>query len=219
MKGFALILVLVALTFLVAVGLPFAIATGYQRVLSENALRQKRAYLAALGALNHAIASLRRTNTDAEHAALLAASRHRSPQQTPFTGFHTTPDYDSEEELVVEPLTPESLGEGNEDLLQSRVVMWARAQDENAFVNVNSASPWLIANLLGVARLKRRISYNTTRIELDDASFLFSDGDPETVDGFVRVGGEYIAYRHIEGNTLTGCIRGLFLNPQTHEAG
>jgi len=220
MRGFALILVLVALTFLVAVGLPFAIATGYQRALSENALRQKRAYLAALGALNHAIASLRRTNTDAEHAALLATSqRHTAAEQAPLTGFYSTPDHDSEEELVVEPLTPESLGEGNEDLLQSRVVMWARAQDENALVNVNSASPWLIANLLGAARLKKRISYNTTKIELDDASFLFSDGDPETMDGFVRVGGEYIAYRHIEGNTLTGCIRGLFLNPRTHEAG
>jgi|GEM_PF-3539539 len=221
MRGFALILVLVALTFLVAVGLPFAIATGYQRVLAENALRQKRAYLAALGALNHAIASLRKTNTDAEHSALLATSQSSDgSEQALLTQSHnSTPDYDSEDEFLVEPLTPQSLGEGNDDLLQSRVVMWARAQDENAFVNVNSASPWLIANLLGVARLKKKISYNTTKIELDDASFLFSDGDPETVDGFVRVGREYIAYRHIEGNTLTGCIRGLFLNPRTHEAG
>ncbi|MCX7704426.1 MAG: LamG domain-containing protein, partial [Planctomycetota bacterium] len=73
--------------------------------------------------------------------------------------------------------------------------------------------------LFGVAVLKKDITEKETEIELDDASFLFSDDDEETVDGFVRIDNEYIVYRHINGNKLEGCLRGMFLDPAKHKAG
>jgi len=218
-KGFALVLVLVVLTVLVVVGLPFAIAMGRYRKAASMLPAVARAKYAALGAMNHAIASLWRTHSSSEIEQVLAGYEVEGMTKT---GAFETPDSDIPDEEFVRDAPQVTVDENGTPVDTSNpkgLMWWSQISDEQGRINVNSAPPWVVASLFGVTQLTKDITEKDKEIELDDASFLFSDDDEETVDGFIRVDNEYIVYRHIEGNTLKGCLRGMFLDPAKHKAG
>ena len=228
--GFALVLVVVVLAALVAVGLPLVAAMGYQKRLSEAAYQRQRARLAAEAALNHAVASLWRTHTalerEKEIESLEADDGSAVPPEggaqssEPVPDAFSTPDYDQPSEFAVSPPSVEEEEGETLSMLDSHgEIAYSRVEDENGRVNLNSASPWLMANLFGYTVLTEDLSYADREVPVADASFLFTDDDPETIDGFVRIGNEYIAYRDIENNVLKGCLRGLFLDPRKHRRG
>jgi hypothetical protein len=110
-----------------------------------------------------------------------------------------TPDYDTAEEFE---FPAEQLHGFNENSARGRI--WdLRIEDEQAKINVTSAPPGLLANLLGSTTLARDVEDSDTTIRVTDASVL-----PEK-NGLVRIGGELIRYQEVNGTTLTGVQRGL----------
>jgi hypothetical protein len=91
-------------------------------------------------------------------------------------------------------------------------------EDEQAKINVNTAPPNLMANLLGVSRLARPLEAGAVSLLLEDGSVFRTDADPRTIDGAVvvvhsengRV--EAITYRSRRENELQDCFRGAFLS-------
>ncbi len=217
-KGVALLMVVVVIAALMIIAVPFMASMRLAEKSSKNFMDKKRAEWAARGALNHAIVSLYATHDDNERYNLLNGG---GASGSTFSGFDS-PDFDDYDELLVPPLPLDvSLSDGtSKSFNDPRGEMWSvEAQDEQGKVNINSATPWLIANLLGVTELSASIKVDETIIPVEDPSIFYSDGDPDTIDGYVRVDTEYIAYRGISEGALTGCLRGIFLVADEHKRG
>ncbi|RME05165.1 MAG: LamG domain-containing protein [Planctomycetota bacterium] len=110
-------------------------------------------------------------------------------------------------------------------------------EDEQGKIDLNTAPPRVLGNLLGSTQLVSNISPQDTTIPIQDPTPFYSDGNPNTIDGILYLNGEFIAYRHIQivqaqlpdGSStktpaFTGCLRGLFLSnlfpkrdPQTNQ--
>ncbi|MBI4585236.1 MAG: hypothetical protein HY717_14580 [Planctomycetes bacterium] len=87
--------------------------------------------------------------------------------------------------------------------------------DEQGKINLNTATPILLANLFGSSVLERPLHPGDAVMVLEDAGPFRDDGDPRTVDGAVVIGpmsGEVITYRERKGNVLQGCFRGAFFS-------
>jgi hypothetical protein len=98
--------------------------------------------------------------------------------------------------------------------------LWSRAEveDEQGKINLNSAPPNLIANLLGSSRLARPLEPGATSMTLESASAFRADLDERSMDGAVvvidlltsRV--EAMTYRWRRGSELGGLFRGSFFS-------
>ncbi|MEN8151879.1 MAG: hypothetical protein ABFS86_18840, partial [Planctomycetota bacterium] len=114
-------------------------------------------------------------------------------------GPHNTPDYDT---LAEFELPIDVLGAFNQNSARGRI--WdVRAEDEQAKINVNSASYQLLANLFGATELSKDLEEGESTVELVDGSML------PVKDGVVRVGFEQIRYGERQGNVLTNVERGV----------
>jgi hypothetical protein len=85
-----------------------------------------------------------------------------------------------------------------------------KVTDDNAQVNPNGASPYLLGNLLGSGLLSSEASEGDTEIRVEH---LCPDnpGSPlpfRREGGHIRIGSETIAYQRFEGGTFYGCSRG-----------
>jgi type II secretory pathway pseudopilin PulG len=84
-------------------------------------------------------------------------------------------------------------------------------QDAQALVNVNGASPFLLANLLGAAQLSDDLDTSSTDIGVENVV----TGHVGGLRGFpadggtIRIGREVIRYTTFDGETFHGCERGV----------
>ncbi|MHC4777201.1 MAG: hypothetical protein ACYTFG_01350 [Planctomycetota bacterium] len=198
-SGIALIMVIVILLALVAIATPFTVSMQLQEKSSRTILYQAQAKLLAESARNYAVARLYRT-----HETLEKSGRYGSP--------FNTPDWDTQEEFGVEmdlETQKDILGKLDVNLTDPRGLLWSvDVEDEQAKVNLNSITPWILGNLMGSAILAEPLSEESPEVEVDDASGFYRDDDPGTVDGYILVEREVISYRNIEGNSFMGCERG-----------
>ncbi|HIA28162.1 MAG TPA: hypothetical protein EYN79_08645, partial [Planctomycetes bacterium] len=214
-RGIALLLVILVLTALVAIGTPFAISMKLQERGSFHSTAREEADLAVTSARNHAVAHLFGTHPSREREATAVG-------EVPGDKF------DGLEELQVEfstellltgvpgsqlPDTYTMRGLGNQTLD-------ARVEDEQGKININTAMPNLIGNLLAGSHLARNISY-TEKLEelpLEDTSSFPTDGDPDTIDGVVVILNplfftvEALSYTGKTETGLTGVFRGQYLS-------
>jgi len=217
--GVALIAAIMLLAGLVAIAGPFLLSTALEERESRLFAARSRARIAAEGARSRALWCLSRTSDRAERVGLYGF---------PFD----TPDYDTLEELEVsftfrEPpvprgqkpgrlppsLAPPPGGGSPPGFLNPRGEIWkAEIEDEQGKINVNSATPALLGNLLGSAILQLPLGPGAGEPSMTVSSTqgFAADGDDRTVDGFVRVGREIIAYRSKNPTTLDGLVRGCF---------
>jgi hypothetical protein len=206
-RGVALVMVVLILAGLMLIAAPFLLSMRMDEQTAQAYPRKTKARYAAEGALNHAVAALWETHEDSERLAL----------DNRASGF-ATPDYDGRDEIDVN--FDEVRRRADYNLADSAGVIWeARADDENGKVNINSAPPLLISNLLGATVLLDNIAYNDTEIPVEDTTPFFADADPDTIDGFILIDREYIAYCGKTAESFTGCMRGLFMDPTEHGKG
>ena len=181
-SGFVLLSVLLVLLALLVLAAPFLAG-------SRDASRQ--------GALAADRAQAEFTLRSASEAA-----RARLGQSHP--ALDATPDSDSYEELMGSASTSGGTGMGG--------VLWGVAiEDESARIDLNSASPQVLANLLGwQTRLAEVLSKDAKEAQVSEVGKLAPEG------GVVVARGEWIAYGKIEsgrgGRRLVELERGLETN-------
>lgn len=176
-SGFALVAVLVALSILLMLATPFLVTMGHGEAFAAAGLEQVQARYSA--------ESMR------ELAFRQGALGHRTVDPTPgFDGLDEFPG------AIPLPKEFAALRDQGKTLLSSEV--W----DLQRRVNLNSSSPLLLANLLGLyARLAVDHPPEADKLQLEDAGRL-------PTQGHVVVDRELIQYTNREGNTLTGLTRG-----------
>ena len=206
-RGAALILVVVVIAALLAIAAPFVVSMRLHEKSSRAFAAQIKAKHTADGARNLAVGHLRRSHADEERRAREAGGTRLGDQEA----------VDGHDEL--QAFAPQALtGLGSFDVANPKGPMaQVTVRDERGRIDLNTAGPDALANLLGSTVTRATLSYREDK-ELplvDIFPFLHtSDGDPETIDGFVRIRGEYIAYRHVDVRTrsLQGLIRGFLFS-------
>jgi len=185
-SGIALILVLVVLTMLVLLAIPFSASMSSSYRSSRNNLLQTQAKLAAQGALEYSIAQLTRTSDHQERYVEQPA-------------LYKTPDYDILTEYEISLDIP---GHKTND---PRGQIWsADVQDEQGKVNVNSATPWLLGNLMGSAIVAEQANPSQATIFVDSTALF-----PPT-SGLLWANGELISYERTQSNAFLECRRGMY---------
>lgn len=206
-RGAALILVVVVIAALLAIAAPFVVSMRLHEKSSRAFTAQVKAKHTADGARNLAVGHLRRSHADEERRAREAGGTRVGDQE----------GVDGHDE--VQAFAPQALaGLGSFDVANPKGAMaQVTVRDERGRIDLNTAGPDALANLLGSTLTRATISYREEdELPLVDIfPFLHtSDGDPETIDGFVRVRGEYIAYRDVDARnrSLKGLIRGFLFS-------
>ena len=176
--GLALLAVLFALTLLMLLALPFAVSMS---VGADAAMRDVE-------------------QTAAEQASASVRDLLLADVALSHPAFDETPDYDGLNEWPVGVTLPESFRALAEN---GRVLLGGEVEDLQRYLSLDSASPLLLANVIGTAtRLTGDLEPDATSLVLDDASSL-----PE--EGYLWVANEVISYDAKDGNALTGVRRGL----------
>ncbi len=200
--GAALILVIVVIAALLAVAAPFVISMRLHEQSSRAFEARLRARHLAEAARGQAVAHLMQTHPDDERRARVARGDRAGDDE----------GVDAWDELQVELGRPAGVqafvtDDPRGDTAQVEVA------DLRGRVDLNRSGPDPIANLLGVTVTTADLGYeDDARLEVEDARAFFTDGDPATLDGFVRLGHEYIGYRHRTRTALVGLVRGLFFS-------
>lgn len=202
-RGVALVMVLAVLAALLVLAVPFLDISTNEHAGSVAPYAKAQARDRASSLLAYARYMLELGN---EHSEALQADDSLEG------ALRSTPDWDVAEEAHVpidlldskgKPIT----GDGNEPLMHPLdprgVTADLEVRDEQAYPNLLTSPPFLIAASLGRSTLSRDITDTDTEIPLADAS-----GFPEK-DGQVLINGEVIGYSARDGSTLTGCQRGL----------
>lgn len=185
-EGFALVAVLIVLVALLALLAPFLMGIERADRESGRSLERAAARLALDDAARHARAAL-----DATHPAL-----------------DDTPYWDSQEELAVKS----DLDPGFVDAHDARGAMWdVEARDLSGLVDLASAGPGVLANLLGVS------TWLTRAVAEDDAALPVASTRGFDDRGFLWVEGEWIAHGARAGGELSDLRRGAFLDADSPE--
>ena len=191
-RGIALIAVIAAISALLLIAIPFSLSMRDHRQSATTFAAGTHARLGVDAVLAKAKADLLRT--------------HESLDETP--------DFDTLAELEV------SLEGLPFPVSDPRGRMWSvSVEDEQGKIQLDAASPFLLGNLLGVARVTTPVAPGDSFVSVDDASAFPEDG------GLVWVGGEMIRYQSASDGALTGCERGIqlpfarFLDALEHDVG
>ncbi|BBM88144.1 type II secretion system protein GspK [Candidatus Uabimicrobium amorphum] len=183
-KGAALILAIVALSMLVIIAIPFASSMAVEKRASQNTLAKAQAKMATKGAINYALARLTQTHD----------MRERESDAT-----HKTPFADSPDEYNIDIKLPAM------DTNNPRGQIWSvDVQDEQGKINLHSATPWLLGNLIASAIAEELATDSDSTITVDSTSQF----TPK--NGFLWVNGELISYNYTDDKHFFGCTRGLF---------
>lgn len=203
-RGAALILVVVVIAALLAIAAPFVISMRLHERSARGFAADVQARHQAEAARNLAINTLLETHPDEERRAREA----RSDLSSDLEGHD-----DFDEIKIAEELEPLS-GIGALELSDERGRMAAvQVVDTRGRIDINGSTAEPIASLLGVTVTTAPLSYNaTTRIEVEDTSAFYTDYNPDTIDGFIRVGSEFIAYRDTTPTTFEGLTRGAWFS-------
>ncbi|WP_372371529.1 LamG-like jellyroll fold domain-containing protein [Candidatus Uabimicrobium sp. HlEnr_7] len=180
-KGAALILAVVALSMLVIIAIPFASSMAVEKRASQNTLAKVQAKMATKGAINYAIAQLSKSHD----------MKERDENATPFS------DAPQEQEIKIDLPRIDTNNPYGE--------IWSvDVQDEQGKVNLHSATPWLLGNLIASAITQEQATDSHTTISVDSTSRF-----PQK-NGFLWVNGELISYSHKDKTHFFGCERGIF---------
>jgi hypothetical protein len=204
----ALILVVVVIAALVANATPFALSMHLHERSARGFASRIRARRLAEGARNDAMAALIASHPDEERRIRLARSDKDGDDE----------DWDSLDELS--PRVRDVSGIQTNDVkgLDTHGVKTTmadvRVRDERSKIDLNGAPPEIIANLLGCTVTTAELTYNQTdALPIEDWRPFYSDSDPTTLKGQVRVlmTGEIIGYRGVRAYppALTGLVRGM----------
>ncbi|GIW71026.1 MAG: hypothetical protein KatS3mg102_0568 [Planctomycetota bacterium] len=211
--GIALVMVLLVLAALVVVGVPFARQMRLQERSARSFAAQRQAEWLAQGARELGLAWLLRSHPDQERRTAQAqGALGNSPE-----------DWDDTAEL--RPQLEDLPGAETLAIADPRgTMLQVRVEDEDGKLDLDSTPPRALMNLLGVTVLLEPADEQSSALVLEDTSWLYSDGNPQTVDGLLRIDGELIAYRHLDGNRVLGLERGALFSgvrPQQlrHRAG
>jgi hypothetical protein len=184
-RGIALIMVIVTLFILVLIAVPFSVSMRVEKRATGAEFLHTRTRLAAFGAMNYAVTRL----------AQSCASKERGAQAKP---PYDTPDYDAPSEFSVDIRIPEL------DVANPRGEMWSvLAEDEQGKIDVNSASPWLLGNLMASAILRETARDNDTELLVDSTSHF-------PPSGHLWIHGELVHYAKLAPDRFLDCRRGLY---------
>ncbi len=196
-RGNALVLVIIVLAALVAIAAPFALSMRLQEKTSRGFSAGIRAEQAARAARELAVLRLLESHPSYERRAADAAGMLADAPE----------DWDDAQELapLLEPLAGATRFEVRDP---KGTILAAEVVDEQGKVNLNSATSLLLGNLLGVGELERDVDERAQEFVLAGDAPFYSDGDPETYDGILRIGRELCVYRHIDrtADAQTGAI-------------
>ncbi|MEE9126399.1 MAG: type II secretion system protein, partial [Planctomycetota bacterium] len=178
--GFALIAVLVALSILLALVAPFLAAMLNEADISSNVVAQAQ--------VDHANEGQR------EFLLYLASMTDQANDLTPF--------FDSRNEFPKRLDLPAAFRSGG--LRKYSVIHSGEVWDLQGRVQINTASPLLIANLLSLsASLKEEVPPDGDTLEVDAA------GNFPEENGMLLVDGEVIPYQERDGSVFSGLTRTL----------
>ena len=200
-RGIALMMVVVVLAMLVFIAVPFSNSMRIEKRETGGVMLATKAKLAATGAYEYAVSRLSRSCDNFE-------------RYLPQPALFKTPDYDSIEEYRVDIAIPELATSDPHGEIWS-----VHVEDEQGKVNLNSATPWLLGNLIGSAIVARNAGAYDTEIWVDS-----TDHFPRQ-KGFLWIDGELVSYRQALKDCFSGCKRGLyrespcFNSPQQLEPG
>lgn len=197
----AMAIVLISLGILFMIAIPFATMMKVEKRMRSNALWNVKAKLAAEGILDYSVSRLTKT---CDH----------NERYTEQEALWKTPDYDSPKEYDIAFAIPDK------NLSNPRGDFWSvSVEDEQGKIHINSASPWLLGNVIGSAIIKEPVQpYDS--IIIVDSTFAFSEAS-----GYLWVEGELISYEKKAPDRFTGCRRGLyresprFIEPQSLKPG
>jgi hypothetical protein len=206
-RGAALILVVVVIAALLAIAAPFVVSMRLHEKSSRAFSAQVRAKQVADGARNQAVAHLMTSHEDEERRAREAAGTQAGDEE----------GQDTHDEVQRFDLTSPRGLSAFEVTSPTGTMAQVTIRDARARLDLNTSGSLALANLLGATVTTAPTSYREKkRLWVEDVGpFLHtSDGDPTTIDGFIRVNGEYIAYRHIDPsrNTFEGLVRGYLFS-------
>lgn len=186
-RGAALVVVLSVLTMLLVIATPFLLQARKDQRNAIIAAERQRARTIAETALGHARARLELT-----HQGLEA-------QQ----GGFKTPYWDGPEELAIDS-HPESwrslLGLGDDDRYMGnpRGDMWSiDVRDEQAFINADTAPPFLWGALVGRTTLSSDYEPSSGQLQVESTEGFASKGK-------LVIGVEVVEYQRAKGNTISG---------------
>ncbi|MBI3723362.1 hypothetical protein HY251_05330 [bacterium] len=205
-RGAALILVIIVIAALVAIAAPFAVSMRlHEKSARGYAVRIKARRLAA-AARNDAIAALIVTHQDEERRQRLWREELTADDE----------DWDSHDELSPRPRTVSGL-ERLDACSPTGTMIETHATDERGKIDINACGAFPIANLLGATVTTAPLAPDEDKfLPIEDPNVFYSDGDPATLDGIVRVNGEFIGYRHVSHDPpgLSGLVRGMFFTSE-----
>ncbi|MAB90777.1 MAG: hypothetical protein CMJ90_15160 [Planctomycetes bacterium] len=202
----ALIMVLAVLMALMVLAVPFlSISTNENKAsVAPYARAQARDRAAAIQSYARYMLTLGHREEEALRAEVGVTSGEGA--------VRSSPDWDVAEEARVaidllnskgEPMT----GEGNLPLMHPLdprgVTGDVKVRDEQAFPNILSSPPFLIAATLGRTTLAQDITDTDTEISVNNAENF------PTANGKILMDGEVISYSSKDGSTFMGCQRGL----------
>ncbi|MFT5151518.1 MAG: hypothetical protein ACI841_001505, partial [Planctomycetota bacterium] len=147
-------------------------------------------------------ASVQATDRSELRLALDSAGRHARSRLTPtYQSEDITPYFDTEDELLVDNLFASDFMNANDGM----GLQWdLDVTDIASYIDLSSASPQVIANLLGmVALLPKKVGAKDSKIPLSAQGNFAEDG------GMVWIAGELITYESIEKSELRGVSRGV----------
>lgn len=178
-RGVAIIMVMAVLAGLIALAAPFAFSMILHGRSARTTLNAEKARAGAEAAISRGLSHLHR---------LVKAP-----------GYDPTPLTDTIDELKVPPL----LSRVTLNINNPQGIMWStKIEDEQGKINLHSAPPSLIGNLLGSSILEESVERDAAELIVDSAEPFYTDGDPNTIDGFVSLGGQTSPYNHIVGNRI-----------------
>ncbi|MEM7165478.1 MAG: hypothetical protein AAF581_08440 [Planctomycetota bacterium] len=244
--GVALLMAIVVLAALLMIGTPFVLSMRLQEEGATQLVNDERARLAAESVRNRAVARLFETHPSREAESDPLQRNVGSNDEGDLTEIVQDPaNVDGAEDLLVpiprevalialaeapvdEELTEEMATEAYPMRSGTDRLVAVEIEDEQGKLNINTAPPIVLGNLLGGSQLSEGIQMDSkmTEIPVVDTSKFPADDDPYTVDGVVVIMNpliftmEAISYRGKTDTHLTGCFRGEYLSiPQDHAKG
>jgi hypothetical protein len=200
-KGAALIMVVVVIAALLVIAAPFLVSMRLNEKSSQNFASELRAKQLATAGRNNAVAKLLESHPDEERRArVLAGDTGSDPE-----GYDGLDEIQQAEEFSGGASGIASLNTGS----ATGTMLNVTVADSRSRLDINTCGAGPIANLLGVTVTTAVLDFDSTKgVTVEDTRDFFSDGDPTTVDGSIRIRGEEIHYRHLTPTSFLGLTRG-----------
>ncbi len=186
-RGVAIVMVIAILAGLMALAAPFVFSMIQQSRAARADMHAMRAREGAQAAVAHGMAQL--------YTTLRYDLKDESPEVTTLQDIKISMEFPS--------ASPE-FNALNMEFQNPDGQLWSvRAEDEQGKVNVNSAVPALLGNLMGSAVTTDKAAKGDTVLTVDETSSFFGGGgDPSRVKGTVCIEGEVLRYTNVSGSKI-----------------